>query len=106
MLTVAQEFIDRPELLEQFWVYDDGIVKGQIHVDGKEVKKLYVDHFFESQGIGGKLLEFAKEQFDVLFLWTIEKNTRAVEFYVRHGFTYKDEWKYEEGTTEHLVKLE
>ena len=106
VLTVAQEFIDQPELLEQFWVYDDGIVKGLIHIDGKEVKKLYVDYFFESQGIGGKLLDFAIEQFDVQFLWAIEKNTRAAEFYARYGFNYKGEWEFEEGTTEHLIKLE
>lgn len=106
VLTVAQEFIDNPELLKPFWVYDDGIVKGLIHVEDKEVKKLYVDYFFASQGIGGKLLDFAIEQFDVQFLWAIEKNTRAVEFYARHGFCYKGEWEFEEGTTEHLVKLE
>lgn len=106
VLPVAQELIDQPELLEQFWVYDDGIVKGLIQLDGSEVKKLYVDYFFESQGIGGKLLDFAVQQFDVQFLWAIEKNVRAVEFYERHGFHYKGEWEYEEGTPEHLVKLE
>ena len=106
VLSVAQEYIDQPRLLEQIWVYDDGIVKGLIQVDGEEVKKLYVDYFFESQGIGGKLLDFAVEQFEVQFLWAIEKNVRAVEFYARHGFHYKGEWEYEEGTTEHLVKLE
>ena len=65
-----------------------------------------MDYFFESQGIGGKLIEFAKEQLDVRYLWAIEKNTRAIAFYARHGFVYKGEWEYEEGTTEHLVKLE
>ena len=106
VLSVAQEFIDHPRMLEQIWVYDDGIVKGLIQIDGEEVKKLYVDYFFENQGIGGKLLEYAIGQFNVQFLWAIEKNTRAVEFYARHGFHYKGEWEYEEGTTEHLVKLE
>lgn len=106
VLTVAQEFMEHPDLLNEFWVYDDGIVKGLIHIKGQEVKKLYVDHFFESQGIGGKLLDFAIKQFDVQFLWAIEKNVRARAFYERHGFTYKGEWEYEEGTPERLLKLE
>ena len=106
VLTVAQEYIDNPKLLDETWVYDDGIVKGLVHIVDKEVKKLYVDYFFESQGIGGKLLDYAVDKFDVEFLWAIEKNIRAVAFYERHGFCYKGEWEYEEGTTERLIKLE
>ena len=39
-----------------------------------------------SSGIGASLLEFAIETFDVDHLWALEKNTRAIEFYKRHGF--------------------
>lgn len=105
VLPVAQEYFDHPERLNHIWVYDDEFVKGLIHVDGKEVKQLYVDAFFASQGIGGKLLEFAITNFDVQYLWALEKNTRALEFYADHGFHYRGEWQYEEGTTEHLWKL-
>ena len=105
VLSVAQEYIDSPEILEHIWVYDDLFVKGLIHIEGKEVKKLYVDSFFESQGIGGQLLEFALEKFDISYMWALEKNKRAISFYERHGFSYKGEWEYEEGTTERLLKL-
>ena len=105
VLTVAQEYLDAPGVLEHIWVYDDEFVKGLIHIEGKEVKKLYVDHFFESEGIGGKLIEFAIVEFDVQFLWALEKNVRALSFYERHGFCYKGEWEYEEGTPERLLKL-
>ena len=105
VLTVAKEYQEHPEILEDIWVYDDAFVKGLIHVEGKEVKKLYVDSFFESQGIGGKLLEFAIAQFDVQFLWALEKNTRALSFYEQHGFVHMGEWEYEEGTPERLLKL-
>ena len=105
VLPVAQAYLDKPETLAHIWVYDDGIVKGLIHVDGREVKQLYVDAFFASQGIGGHLLEFAIRQFDVQYLWALEKNTRALEFYADHGFRYSGQWQYEEGTTEHLWKL-
>ncbi|MCD7995266.1 MAG: GNAT family N-acetyltransferase [Clostridia bacterium] len=58
------------------------------------------------EGIGGKLIEFAIQNFDVRYLWVLEKNERAVSFYKKHGFHYKNEWRYEEGTTEHLLKME
>lgn len=105
VLSVAQEFFDHPEILERIWVYDDGIVKGMIHIAGKEVKQLYVDHFFENEGIWGRLLEFAKETFDVRYLWALEKNHKALAFYRRHGFRDSGSWQYEEGTTERLLKL-
>jgi putative acetyltransferase len=42
VVKVADEFND-PELLDKVWVYDDGIVKGMIHLEGKEIAELYVD---------------------------------------------------------------
>ena len=106
VLPVAREYQEDPAKLDVVWVYDDGFVKGLIHIEGKEVVQLYVDSFFEGQGIGGKLLEFAKQAFGVEFLWALEKNPRALAFYQRHGFTYRGAWQYEEGTTERLLKLE
>ena len=35
----------------------------------------------------------------------IEKNVDAIRFYERHGFYVTDHKKFEEGTTEYLVKL-
>ena len=70
------------------------------------MKELYVDYFFQNQGIGGKLIEFAKKEFDTDHLWAIEKNTDAIRFYQMHGFHLSDTKKYEEGTTEYLVMME
>ncbi|MGM9549794.1 MAG: GNAT family N-acetyltransferase [Faecousia sp.] len=106
VLTVAQTFFDDPGLLKEIWVYDDGFVKGLIHVTGKEVKELYVDSFFEGQGIGGQLLDFAITRFGVQNLWVLEKNPGARAFYKCHGFRDSGIWKYEEGTTERLLRLE
>ena len=104
VLTVAKQYSD-PEVLSRIWVYDDGIVKGLIHIVDKEIVELYVDFFFQGQGIGSQLMEFAKSNFPVEYLWAIEKNTDAIRFYLRHGFCLTDQKKYEEGTTEYLVML-
>ena len=104
VLKVAKEY-SRPEILDNIYVYDDGIVKGLIHIEGKEIKELYVDHFFQDKGIGSRLIEFAKKEFDVDFLWAIEKNTDALRFYEAHGFYISDIKKFEEGTTEYLVMM-
>ena len=54
VLPVAKQYT---ELLDRIWVYDDnGIVKGLIHIEGEEIKELYVDYFFQDMGIGGKLI--------------------------------------------------
>ena len=59
VLPVAKEYSNR-EILDYIWVYDDhGIVKGMIHIEGKEIKELYVDYFFQNLGIGSELIEFA-----------------------------------------------
>lgn len=105
VLNVASKYMDHPELLEKYWVYDDGIVKGFIHIEEQEVVELYVDAFFQNEGIGGQLLDYALDYHNVQYLWALEKNIRAITFYERHGFSYCGEWKYEEGTQERLIKL-
>ena len=105
VLKVAKEY-GRASVLDNILVYDDGIVKGFIHIEDKEIKELYVDHFFQNRNIGSALIEYAKENYPVTFLWAIEKNTDAIRFYEAHGFHLTDTKKYEEGTTEYLVKME
>ena len=52
-----------------------------------------------------KLIEYAIKRLDADNLWALEKNTRAISFYKRHGFHLTGEKKFEEGTTEYLVEL-
>lgn len=92
--------------LKNILVYDDGIVKGLIHIEENEIVELYVDYFFQSQGIGAALIEYAKEKYPVTFLWALEKNVNAIRFYEKHDFHVTKQKKYEEGTTEYLVMLE
>ena len=106
VISVAEEYSD-PEILSKIWVYEsDDIVKGLIHVENKEIAELYVDYFFQRQGIGSELIEFVQKEHDASFLWTLEKNQDAITFYEAHGFRRTGERQLEEGTTEYIVKVE
>ena len=106
VLPVAEKYSD-PEILDRIWVYEsDGIVKGLIRITDKEVIELYVEHFFQGQGIGAELLEFAKKEHDVRSLWVLEKNTSAIRFYEAHGFHVTGNKQLEEGTPEYKIMME
>ena len=106
MLPVAEQY-SRPEILENIWVYEsEGIVKGLIRIVEREVAELYVDHFFQGQGIGAELIEFAKKEYGVNCLWVLEKNTEAIRFYESHGFQVTENKVIEEGTAEYRVMME
>lgn len=105
VVPMAREYEENDELLNRTYVYDDGIVRGMVQVKDDEVQKLYVDSFFTGRGIGGELIEYAKKELHVRWLWALEKNTDAIRFYVRHGFALTDEKVFEEGTMEYLVKM-
>ncbi|MBR0420497.1 MAG: GNAT family N-acetyltransferase [Erysipelotrichaceae bacterium] len=104
VLKVAKEYQEKGRL-KYIYVYDDGIVKGMIHIYKNEIVELYVDHFFEDQGIGTAMIRFAIEKFKVTYLWALEKNSDAIRFYERNGFYLSGERKLEEGTVEYLVMM-
>ena len=101
----AEEYLTDPHLLQNTWVYDDGVVKGFIRVEGTEVQKLFVEPALQGQAIGAVLLEYMMEHRGVNHLWALEKNTKAIRFYERHGFRLTENKKPEEETTEYLVQL-
>ena len=106
VIPVAEEY-SKPEILNCIWVYEsEGIIKGLIRIEGKEVVELYVEHFFQGQGIGAKLIGFAIKEHDVRFLWVLEKNTNAIRFYEAHGFHLTENKKLEDGTPEYKVMME
>ena len=106
VIPVAEQY-SKPEILDSIWVYEaEGIVKGLIQIVGKEVVELYVEHFFQGQGIGAKLIEFAKKEQDAKILWVLEKNTDAIRFYETHGFHLTENRIFDEGTPEYKVLME
>lgn len=105
VVPLANDYFKKEEIIKNIYVFDDGVIKGFLQMNGTEICKLYVDTFFQSEGIGGKLLDFAVKEFHADNLWTLEKNVRAISFYQKHGFYLTGRRKFEEGTTEYLVEF-
>ena len=103
---LIQNYLQAEDFLNNTYVYDDGVVKGFIRLERQEVKKLFVEPILQGKGIGADLLAFAIKEKNVHFLWALEKNTRAIAFYRKHGFSVTSDKKLEEDTEEYLVRLE
>ena len=71
----------------------------QFDVPSIELERIYILASFQNKGIGSSLIaliiELAKKK-DVKFLWlgVWEKNTKAIQFYLRHHFTKIGEHPY------------
>lgn len=100
-----ENYLKNENILNSTFVYDDGVVKGFVRIDGREVKKLFVEPALQGNAIGEKLLEYAVKVHNAEFLWALEKNVRAIRFYERNGFHITDKKKPEEDTEEFLVRL-
>ena len=105
VVPIAEKYRSDPELLSRTFVYDDGVVRGLIVLEGTEISKLFVDPCFQNRGIGAALLNYAVKVHHADVLWALEKNVRGIRFYERHGFHVTDEKIFEEDTTEYLVRL-
>lgn len=98
VVDMAKEYSEGSEALKNSFVYDDGVVRGVIRVNGDEIEKLYVEPQFQSKGIGEKLLGYAVDTLHASFLWALEYNKRGIAFYQKHGFELtgekivEDEW--------------
>ena len=105
-LTVSNLIESFAKELDSILVYDDGVVKGFIQIQKQEVKRLFVEPVLQGKAIGTELLEYGIAEKDANHLWALEKNIKAIAFYKRHGFNMTNEKKYEEDTTEFLVRME
>lgn len=74
------------------FVYDiDGKVLGFIGLMNEYIAGIFVDKSCRSTGIGTQLLTYAKQKYDTLSLSVYQKNSRAVSFYHREGFSILSE---------------
>lgn len=102
VVSVMNMFENDPIFMSSTYVYEDEVIKGFITVHEGEILKLYVDSFFQNQQIGQKLIDAFP---DARHLWALQKNTGAIAFYRKNGFTWDNTTKKEEGTDENLVHL-
>lgn len=105
VLDTAKEYAAGSSALQNSYVYDDGIVKGVIHISGTKIEKLYVEPKFQGQGIGAALLQYAVQKRQAVSLWVLEYNTRGIAFYERNGFCLTGEKRIEDEVVP-LLKME
>lgn len=99
-------------------VYDDGIVRGMMekkrgdspdYPDSMQLCSFYVDPFFQGDGIGKRMMEqllteTKKSGFRSIYLWVLEKNSRARQIYEGFGFVFDGTRMIQEGTSEYLLR--
>lgn len=89
------EKLSQPSALDNIYVYDDGIVKAMVKIEDigekTKVSEFFVDPFFQREGIGTKILNNVIEKSKEVFLYVLDKNERAIRFYVKMGFKYTGE---------------
>ena len=68
------------------WVADyEGMLVGFVSLNEEMLAALFVHPFFQGNGIGKQLLQFAMEQSDSLVLSVYKENKRAMDFYRKQG---------------------
>lgn len=97
VLDTAAEYQNDAAALKHTYVYDDGVVKGLIRINGDEIEKLYVEPQFQNQHIGAELLQFSLNQHHSNWLWALKYNERGIAFYKRNGFHLTGETVLEDG---------
>ena len=105
VLPLANQYLSGQLSLDETFVWEEeGVVKGLADAGQGELRQLYVDPFFQGQGVGGALLRFAVEQ-GARRLWVLEKNQAAVRFYQSQGFAFTGGRRLEEGTPEYVAEM-
>ena len=103
---LTEFYENEPGIVEHTAVYDDGVIKGFVRVNGEEIEKLFVEPILQNKGIGDALLRYAVDVRGGKRLLVLEKNTRAIRFYERHGFQLTDRKQRVDDTNEYLIRME
>ena len=63
VVSFIDNYLKKDEVFKNLYIYDDGLIRGFIQMNGTEICKLYVDPWFQGRKIGHELITFAVEQF-------------------------------------------
>ena len=87
------------------YVYEEGNkIKGFISIiENNFIGALFVDNNSQGNGIGKKLLDFAKEEYKSLSLAVYKENEKALKFYLREGFSIVKEQVNEDSKRLELI---
>lgn len=84
-------------LQANIYVYEtSGEVQGFVGMVDDYIAGIFVEKEYRSAGIGQKLLDYSKKKHASLMLEVYAKNKRAIEFYLREGFSVSAEITDEE----------
>ncbi|WP_312093585.1 N-acetyltransferase [Aminipila sp.] len=101
-------FISVKEMLPQstIYIYEcNNQIQGFIGLVDDYIAGLFISKDNQSRGIGRTLLNYTKEKCMRLTLQVYQKNSRAVQFYLREGFSISEEQVDEEtGEIEYLME--
>ena len=76
----------------EVYVYEDNkIIQGFVGVRDEYIEGIFVSDKMKSHGIGKALLDYIKNKKVRLQLSVYQKNSRAMSFYQREGFTIQSE---------------
>ena len=103
---LMREYLDQPDKIEHTYVFDDGVVKGFIRINGDEIEKLFVEPVFQNKGVGSALLEHALRHTRARRLLVLEKNPGAIRLYERHGFSMTEHRQRVDDTDEFFIIME
>lgn len=115
VLPLALLYQDSNNALDGMYVYDDGIVKGLIHwkIEKDEVNllELYVEPFFQHEGIGNSLMKYflqtmREEKIEKATLWVLEENKEARALYEKYGWKENGARTFEDGYDVVLLQYE
>jgi GNAT superfamily N-acetyltransferase len=71
---------------ELWGAFDDTGMTGMIAFRQDWIDQLYILPDAQGRGMGSSLLQVAKERFDLLQLWTFQRNAKARRFYEAREF--------------------
>lgn len=95
----AHNFISKDYFYNNFDIVKDAIENATVYVYEQEskvigfvginqefIEGIFVDRNYRSKGIGKKLIDYCKKNYNTLSLNVYCKNKKAIEFYKREGF--------------------